>query len=331
MKITMQLNVSEVAEEIKLSRGDAKSWGFRVTGGLDFGTPLTVIKVEGTGTESEADKEVETHNENPENEEPPPPPKPKVPSLFETIFGPLDEPPTERCKSAFEELVEELTKQKGEGEETEPEKKKLSTFLIAPDRPKIKPKEKPKKPKEPPKQEGIEQSTESPKQEGKASDDNKNKESNENESQLVNEENVLNKEEEQPKEEQNIEQGSADIELSSENQRKDEPNDDQNKEAECTQENIPEAEKQPDDKLTAIQNQLAALLQLPSTMQQQLAWQHERPKKNKPFFPLTPQPRPIVLPARLRLKMNPESTYSDEFIAETLSGNAEIIMGTTIG
>jgi hypothetical protein len=29
--------------------------------------------------------------------------------------------------------------------------------------------------------------------------------------------------------------------------------------------------------------------------------------------------------------MNPEEAYSDDFIAETLSGNAEVIKGTTIG
>jgi hypothetical protein len=60
-------------------------------------------------------------------------------------------------------------------------------------------------------------------------------------------------------------------------------------------------------------------------------WQMERPKKNKPFFPLTPHPRPIVLPGRIKFQMNPEEAYNDDFIAETLSGNAEVIKGTTIG
>lgn len=60
-------------------------------------------------------------------------------------------------------------------------------------------------------------------------------------------------------------------------------------------------------------------------------WQKERPKKNKPFFPLTPHPRPIVLPGRIKFQMNPEEAYDDDFIAETLSGNAEVIKGTTIG
>jgi hypothetical protein len=62
-----------------------------------------------------------------------------------------------------------------------------------------------------------------------------------------------------------------------------------------------------------------------------LKWQREKPKKNKPFFPLTPRPRPIVLPGRIKFQMNPEEAYNDDFIAETLSGNAEVIRGTTIG
>jgi C-terminal processing protease CtpA/Prc len=41
----MQINVSDMAEDIKLSKVDNQPWGFRVTGGLDFGTPVTVIKV----------------------------------------------------------------------------------------------------------------------------------------------------------------------------------------------------------------------------------------------------------------------------------------------
>ncbi|XP_021917230.1 harmonin isoform X2 [Zootermopsis nevadensis] len=57
----------------------------------------------------------------------------------------------------------------------------------------------------------------------------------------------------------------------------------------------------------------------------------ERPKKNKPLFPLTPHPRPIVLPGRIKFQMNPEEAYDDDFIAETLSGNAEVIKGTALG
>jgi hypothetical protein len=42
----MQKNISDMAEEIRLSKVDDQLWGFRVTGGLDFGTPVTVIKVQ---------------------------------------------------------------------------------------------------------------------------------------------------------------------------------------------------------------------------------------------------------------------------------------------
>jgi hypothetical protein len=42
----MQINISDMAEDIKLSKTDNQPWGFRVTGGLDFGTPVTVIKVQ---------------------------------------------------------------------------------------------------------------------------------------------------------------------------------------------------------------------------------------------------------------------------------------------
>jgi hypothetical protein len=42
----MHTNIGDMAEEIKLSKMDDQPWGFRVTGGLDFGTPVTVIKVQ---------------------------------------------------------------------------------------------------------------------------------------------------------------------------------------------------------------------------------------------------------------------------------------------
>lgn len=38
-----------------------------------------------------------------------------------------------------------------------------------------------------------------------------------------------------------------------------------------------------------------------------------------------------MLPGRIKFQMNPEEVYSDDFIAETMSGNAEVIKGTTIG
>jgi hypothetical protein len=61
-----------------------------------------------------------------------------------------------------------------------------------------------------------------------------------------------------------------------------------------------------------------------------LKWQREKPK-NKPLFLRTPHLRPVVLPERIKFQMNPEEAYNDDFIAETLSGNAEVIKGTTIG
>jgi hypothetical protein len=38
-----------------------------------------------------------------------------------------------------------------------------------------------------------------------------------------------------------------------------------------------------------------------------------------------------VLPKGIKFQMNPVEAYNDDFIAETLSGNAEVIKGTTIG
>lgn len=34
-----------MCEELRLERYDKSPWGFRLTGGLDFGAPLTVVKV----------------------------------------------------------------------------------------------------------------------------------------------------------------------------------------------------------------------------------------------------------------------------------------------
>lgn len=34
-----------MAAEIKLTKADESPWGFRLTGGRDFGTPLTILKV----------------------------------------------------------------------------------------------------------------------------------------------------------------------------------------------------------------------------------------------------------------------------------------------
>lgn len=48
------------------------------------------------------------------------------------------------------------------------------------------------------------------------------------------------------------------------------------------------------------------------------------------FGPLTPQERPIVLPGGRRWR-GPRDAFSDAFIAETLSGQAEVIMGKALG
>lgn len=56
------------------------------------------------------------------------------------------------------------------------------------------------------------------------------------------------------------------------------------------------------------------------------------PKRSKRAFgPLTPSSeRPLVLPGGRRW-YRPKDAYNDEFIAETLSAQAELITGTTLG
>lgn len=49
-----ELNPSEMMEEIKLQKFDQQPWGFRLTGGTDFGTPITVIKVNGGSSAEQA-------------------------------------------------------------------------------------------------------------------------------------------------------------------------------------------------------------------------------------------------------------------------------------
>ncbi|PNF20653.1 hypothetical protein B7P43_G03024, partial [Cryptotermes secundus] len=603
----MQKNISDMAEAITLSKTDDQPWGFRVTGGLDFGTPVTVIKVtanslaeqaglkvgdmllqangqplsflthheytkflieagnfielvivrgslvlapplasleptakEGTEINHLEDKQNVDKTDDISNSKPLPA---SEPSLFESIFGPLDvqedmkntenviqelnDQPSHQLETtmddqtqneekvtlvlpesaaedtdmtmplqpgaesqplsqeqevkeqseetATEEVKRELSEEEisdimvGRAEvltgttigvdfdklepkadvieksqvlqllkeeENEPEKKKLTTFLQVPNRPKIKPKEKPKEAKEPPKQP-------EPQTENK-----------------INQEVTENGEEEQitesdqPNTEQDIKEPQlTDKEQSEENELPEEQKEKNEINAETVENpQIEEPEKANEDKLLEIQSQLTALLQLPVVMQQQLSfiqqqltnivqqkiaeinpvstaedtdaekeegvketeeeraeteaqqeelqdgeeketadeeekvpdinqtaegdkvieaetdesatvkenqekepqnvetdsaetteetpkeerkrdikWQKERPKKNKPFFPLTPHPRPIVLPGRIKFQMNPEEAYDDDFIAETLSGNAEVIKGTTIG
>lgn len=45
---------------------------------------------------------------------------------------------------------------------------------------------------------------------------------------------------------------------------------------------------------------------------------------------LGPAPRPLILPGGRKWR-TPKDAYNDEFIAETLSAQAEIITGTTLG
>ncbi|KAL1455403.1 hypothetical protein WDU94_009497 [Cyamophila willieti] len=55
-----------------------------------------------------------------------------------------------------------------------------------------------------------------------------------------------------------------------------------------------------------------------------------RPKKSSLFNGITPQPRPVVLPGG-RIWRKPQDAYIDEFIAETLVNQAEVLIGTQMG
>lgn len=51
----------------------------------------------------------------------------------------------------------------------------------------------------------------------------------------------------------------------------------------------------------------------------------------KPVFgPLVPQERPLVLPGGRKWK-TPKDAFNEEFIAEVISSQAELITGTTLG
>lgn len=52
--------------------------------------------------------------------------------------------------------------------------------------------------------------------------------------------------------------------------------------------------------------------------------------KIKPALPLTPQIRPLVLPGG-RKWVQPKDAFTEEFIAETLVSQSEVLVGTTIG
>lgn len=61
--------------------------------------------------------------------------------------------------------------------------------------------------------------------------------------------------------------------------------------------------------------------------------QRSTPRVGKPkpvFGPATPQERPVVLPGGRRWR-NPKDAYNEQFIAETLAAQAEIIQGKAKG
>ncbi|XP_065207721.1 myb-like protein X [Planococcus citri] len=57
--------------------------------------------------------------------------------------------------------------------------------------------------------------------------------------------------------------------------------------------------------------------------------EEEHPKR-RPACPLTPLPRPVVLPGG-RIWRKPKDAYNEEFIAETLISQAEVLVGSTVG
>lgn len=59
---------------------------------------------------------------------------------------------------------------------------------------------------------------------------------------------------------------------------------------------------------------------------------HQQPKKcrDRPVCPLTPLPRPLVLPGGRRWR-KPKDAFNEEFIAETLISQAEVLVGSTLG
>lgn len=52
-------------------------------------------------------------------------------------------------------------------------------------------------------------------------------------------------------------------------------------------------------------------------------------KQKSAFGPLTPAERPIFLKGRIW--KSPKDAYNEDFIAETISSQAELIIGSTLG
>lgn len=56
----------------------------------------------------------------------------------------------------------------------------------------------------------------------------------------------------------------------------------------------------------------------------------DREPSGRPMYPLTPLPRPIVLPGGRKWR-GPKDAYNEKFIAETLISQAEVLVGSTLG
>lgn len=56
----------------------------------------------------------------------------------------------------------------------------------------------------------------------------------------------------------------------------------------------------------------------------------EKEPRSRPMYPLTPLPRPIVLPGGRKWR-GPKDAYNEKFIAETLISQAEVLVGSTLG
>lgn len=56
----------------------------------------------------------------------------------------------------------------------------------------------------------------------------------------------------------------------------------------------------------------------------------DKEPSGRPMYPLTPLPRPIVLPGGRKWR-GPKDAYNEKFIAETLISQAEVLVGSTLG
>jgi len=56
----------------------------------------------------------------------------------------------------------------------------------------------------------------------------------------------------------------------------------------------------------------------------------DKEPSGRPMYPLTPLPRPIILPGGRKWR-GPKDAYNEKFIAETLISQAEVLVGSTLG